>query len=1259
MKSDQEVQSRENLKSQFETRYKKLNKAQKQAVDTIEGPLLVVAGPGSGKTEILSLRVAKILKETQSLPSNILCLTFTDSASVNMRERLAKLIGQEAYRVAIHTFHSFAVDIIQKYPEFFYKGAIFTPVDPISKIAILEEIFEKLPYSNPLSSSHPEQGFVYLGDTANIIGNLKKAGITEDELDVILAQNEMQAGRVSEILSPIVEKRVSESVIAELEQARMQILKEDADIAGLANADSAQESLKGALKGIAAAEIISQKTGIHSLYKAVALSLEEALIKRAETEKNEPISKWKEKWFKKDDSNQKVFRDILSGEKMKAVAHIYREYRHIMHTRCLFDFDDMILDLISAIELNPRLRYDLQEQYQYILVDEFQDTNNAQMRIVKLIADAPVHEGHPNIMVVGDDDQAVYKFQGAELSNILNFQTIFKDVSVVNMTANYRSTQDILDIATHVIRKGEHRLENLIPQLEKTLISSNPEIKKGSIIHKVFDTSLHEFHYVSRRIRALIDQGAEPKEIAVIARKHKQLESLVPYLQGAGVPIRYEREQNVFEQPHIVQLILMARFINSLSAKDTSEADEYLPKILAFPFWQLPRMTVWNISKKAYADRKTWLECMLENEATRPIAEFFIELGERATHEALESVLDTMIGAHVQLVQESEDEEEGDGRAAGEDGEKEGTGDNGNDANKNARRDVDNSSMRDEDGKLVSPFKTYYFSKERFNHARAEYLSFLSSLRVFVRALREYKGKRGVRESLYIQDLVDFVDIHEKNNIALNDQSPFANATDAVNLLSSHKAKGLEFDTVFVLSCTDDIWAGRGLSNKITMPANMPIEPAGDTEDDQLRLFYVALTRAKRNLYLTSYKVKDDGKQSMMLRFLTTDDSTRGGADVSGKDIAAAKLGKDIDGTKVVNADDKLEKDILKKLYEPESGDEETFASNYVPETHELLTASWLLYHTPPFFGEEESLLKSLLERYQLSVTHLNNYLNVTKGGPRLFLEQNLLRFPQAKSPSGAYGSAIHKTLERFSIKLRHGGRGAGDMQNGSERATLDEVLAWFSEYLAHERLSKQDFKQYADRGASALTKFYEAKQSDFSPEDKTEVNFKDQGVILQSTGTGMEIGADGVSRSRGTDAHITGKIDRIIQMGGGKIVVCDFKTGKAKKEWAPKGEYEKIKLHEYERQLLFYKLLIDNSRDYKNMYTVSGGKLMFVEPLPNGQVVELHLDFDEEKLDRVRRLACVVYKKITELDFPDTSKDRGYGEKLEDIIAFEDSLLG
>ena len=1143
---------------QFEARYKKLNKAQKKAVDTIDGPLLVVAGPGSGKTEILSLRVAKILKESQVLPSNILCLTFTESAALNMRDRLSKLIGHEAYRVAIHTFHNFCVDIIQKYPEFFYKGAVFTPADPISQISILEDIFESLSYDNPFRVKHPEKGYIYLSDVSRAIGNIKKSGILPDEFVGIINHNKESVKIVNDILVPIFEKKIGKGTLDEV-QGVLEVLKNE---------------------GKKMAEFPSAL--FRPLIETVVISLSEAVTLCEESGKNEPISKWKAKWFKQNDFGEKVFRDELHFEKMEALSDVYKRYRDEMHRRCMFDFDDMILDVITALETHPRLKFDMHEQYQYILVDEFQDTNNAQMRILNLLTDAEVNEGRPNIMVVGDDDQAVYKFQGAELSNILNFKSIFKDVEVVTMTSNYRSTQEILDVATHIIRKGEHRLENLLPEMEKTLISSNPELVKGNIHHKEFDTSLHEYHFVSRKIKELIDSGVNAEEIAIIARKHKQLEGIVPFMQGARVPIRYEREQNVFLEPHIEQIIYISRFINTLNAKDKEEADEYLPKIVSFPFWAIPRKTIWNISRLAFKERKTWLECMLEyssdeekvNKQVKDIAGFLIELGALSKAEPLEKVLDIIIGAHVQLIADSEDEE------------------------------VIDSVLTHTDIEYTSPFKSYYFSKERFEHARAEYLSFLSSLRVFVKALREYKGKSGNNEILNIQDLIDFVDIHEKNDVKLNDESPFASARNAVNLLSSHKAKGLEFDTVFVLSCQDEVWAGKGMIKKISLPINLPLDPAGDTEDDQLRLFYVALTRAKRNLYLTSYRVKDDGAQSMKLRFLTPPE----------------------------NVDELLKHEALKKIYTPESieGKTDENSSIFTPETHELLTASWLLYHTPPFLGEEEELLRSLLEGYQLSVTHLNNFLNVTKGGPQLFLEQNLLRFPQAKSPSGSYGSAVHKTLERISIQQKFN----GTLPN------KEEVIQWFKEYLSLERLSKSDARIYQERGIKALEAFYDEKKGEFAVEDKTEVNFKEQGVIV----------GDG-----DTPAHLTGKIDRIVIQPGGLMEVHDYKTGKAKSEWKPEGEYEKIKLYEYERQLIFYKILVEHSRDYGHQYKVKRGILEFVEPMSNGHIADLILDIDAEKVERVKKLISVVFTKIMNLDFPDVST---YSQDVEGIQAFEEDLL-
>jgi len=1135
------------MKSQrlFEERYTKLNKAQREAVDNIDGPLLVVAGPGSGKTEILSLRVAKILKESQVLPSNILCLTFTESAAINMRERLAKLIGEEAYRVAIHTFHSFSSEVIQKYPEYFYKGARFAPADDLAQIGILEGIFKALPYSNPFSSFHPEQGYVFLGSVHGSISNLKKAGILPEEFRQIISANAKALDFINKNIDEIFSPRVSKDVIGKIEKFVYECeLKKE------------QEKLP---------EFISFNT----LYEAISQSLALVLSQVKENEDLKPVSKWKEKWVIKIDDDKRAHKDTKNTEKLFELADIYEKYISEMHRLALYDFDDMILDMIMAVKEYPHLRYELEEQYQYMLVDEFQDTNDAQMRLLRIITDAAVNEGRPNVMVVGDDDQAVYKFQGAELSNILNFTKIFKDVKVVTLTNNYRSTQDILDLSSHIIRKGEGRLEDILPSIEKTLIASNKDLGEGNIVHRRFSTALHQYHFVSREIAKLIVNGVEADEIAVIARKHKELEALVPYMKGAEVSVRYEREQNVFEEPHIKQLITMARFLATLSAYGKSEADEFMPVILSFPFWEIPRQKIWEISiavAKTFNPKKTWLEVMLESddEKIKSIAEFFIDLGVASLHEPAERMLDQLVGAHVPLSRESEDEDE------------------------------ETSEVEHLD-KFHSTFKEYYFSKEKFEHARAEYLTFLSSLRIFIKALREFK--KG--ETTTISDLVDFVELHEKNNIRLNDQSPFNAIDDAVSLLTAHKAKGLEFEYVFVLSCEDNIWAGRGAPKRISFPQNMPIEPVGDTVDDQLRLFYVALTRAKKHLYLTGYSKDDKGGESQKLRFL-----------LAGEDD-----------------EEVLKKAILKKVYHEaiENADDDA------PETSDVLTSSWLSYHTAPFIGGEEKLLKSLLKDYTLSVTHLNNFLNVGKGGPQHFLEQNLLRFPQAKSISGSYGSAIHAALEEF-ISYRKSRKVA---------PSKAEFCEWFLKALRYEKLQKLDFEKLSKRGVEALEIFYEAKKDSFNEKDVAEFNFKHQGVLVEG-------------------ANLSGKIDRIVYLDRDTIEVHDYKTGKSAKDWKGKDEYEKIKLYEYERQLSFYKLLVENSREFSGK-KVTRGVLEFVEPSAeyswgNKKVVDLELDIENEKVERLRKLIGIVYKKIQNLDFEDVSS---YSPDLDGIIEFEEKLLG
>ena len=151
-----------NYEEIFQTRYQNLNTEQKLAVDSIDGPVLVIAGPGSGKTELLGMRVANILRETDASPSEILCLTFTDAGVATMRKRLVTLIGETAHQVNIQTFHSLGTEIINNYPEFFFQGAIYNSIDELTQTQIIDEILGNLSLDNPLATKHPDQGYIYL-----------------------------------------------------------------------------------------------------------------------------------------------------------------------------------------------------------------------------------------------------------------------------------------------------------------------------------------------------------------------------------------------------------------------------------------------------------------------------------------------------------------------------------------------------------------------------------------------------------------------------------------------------------------------------------------------------------------------------------------------------------------------------------------------------------------------------------------------------------------------------------------------------------------------------------------------------------------------------------------------------------------------------------------------------------------------------------------------------------------------------------------
>ncbi|HVY54629.1 MAG TPA: ATP-dependent DNA helicase, partial [Thermodesulfobacteriota bacterium] len=909
--------------------------------------------------------------------------------------------------------------------------------------------------------------------------------------------------------------------------------------------------------------------GVSSVLKVLRDSLSEAFDEFNRFGKPKPLTEWKNEYTKPDDESGRVIKGCEQSEKLRALADLYSRYRARMYEKRYYDYDDMILRVIETVGKNIVLARELRERYEFILVDEFQDTNGAQMKLLSLVAGESKNGRGPNVMAVGDDDQAIYKFQGAEISNILGFPETYPDAKVITITSNYRSTPDVLEVAGYVISAAENRLVSHITYLDKNIEAANRDILPGEITSRSFPSRLHEYRWTAREIKRLIDEGKSPDDIAVIARHHSDLIDIAGQLNAEGVPVRYERSNDVLKEEHVRQLIQMSRFVSTLGRKSKDEADELLPEILSYPFWRLPRMTVWGISRTAAGtesqdgQRKKpvlWLDVMLnyEDRYVKRIADFLIYVAEASKHATLERVLDLLMGADPAQAPENEDD------------------------------DADGGT-REKTKRFESPFKEYYFGREKFERNSVVYTKFLSSLRTFIDALRDYKKT----ELLAVGDLIDFITLHEENKIPVIDSSVFVNAATAVSLLTAHKAKGLEFDTVFVISCQEDVWAKSRAASKLTFPLNLPISPAGDEMDDRLRLFYVAVTRAKSNLYLTSYEFKDNGDESSRLGFITPP---------AGEGQEDRKL-----------------KAALKAAGVSAAGD--------IPEDEEVLESSWKAYHALPLAIDEKAVLEPLLETYKLSVTHMNNFLNVKEGGPQLFFEQTLLRFPQAKSAAGAYGSAVHRVMQDIYLHVK---------SNGGTAPPIDKILAWFKEELLSERLSEDDYRTYLKQGSDNLKIFLDKKLSGFLPAHLSEVNFRDQGVVI-----------DGA-------VQLTGKIDKIVPSGDGEMTVHDFKTGKAKPDWKGTGPYEPIQLHQYKMQLLFYKILVENSRDYGGRFTVNRGVLEFVEQA-NGELIDLPLDIDREEYERTLRLASIVYNKIQSLDFPDVS---GYSPDLKGILKFEDDLL-
>lgn len=1087
----------------FAKRYASLNAAQKEAVDTIEGPVMVIAGPGTGKTELLSMRVANILKKTDTLPENILCLTFTESGASAMRERLVSIIGKDAYKVAIHTFHSFGTDVINQYSQYFYEGAYFRPADDLSRYEIIRTIFEGLGHNNVLNKKM-NGDYTYLSDSLTVISELKKSGMTSDELLEVLDANDSAIEKTEQLLGPIFAERISKSTAP--------LAKEHAG-------------------SIRAAKTDSILPGIVPLATVIADSLVHAAEQSEEDNSTKPITAWRNKWFQKDETGAFVMKSRERQVKLRAISSIYEQYLARMQEAELYDFDDMILRVVHAMEVFDELRFNLQEKYQYIMIDEFQDTNMAQMRIVNNLTNNVIHGDTPNIMVVGDDDQAIYSFQGADISNIIDFKTNYPKVHIVSLVDNYRSGETILQSAREIITQGSERLENYIEELNKNLRAQSSH-GPGTVEVYAAQSSADERHWLVEHIKNKITSGASAGDITVLTRKHHEIELLLPYFERAGVAVQYERRDNVLDLPPVILIEQLSLILIGLYLGQHKDVNALLPQLLSHAAWGIEPLTIWQLSLNAYKNHTSWLDEMALVPSLAPLHEWLITTALSIPHTPLESILDTLIG----------------------------------------------KMSSDSHSGFISPLYSYFFSSEQLDNNTEQYIRYLHALRAIRTKLRQYHPT----QTPTLLTFIEFIELHRSIGSGITSVSAGVVERNAVRLMTAHGSKGLEFDTVYIVGAIDSIWGERARSRNrlISYPENLQLAPGGDSAEERLRLFYVAATRAKKNLYI-SYSQSDEGnKPTATASFL-----------------------------------------VGSNVWRSHSIESNT-STEHLLETAEV---RWYDRFVQSDSSSLQELLAPQLQSYKLSVTHFTHFLDVTRGGPQMFLLQNLLRFPQAMSPAASYGSAIHNTLQRAHTYLA----------THNERQAIEDILHNFESALKDMHMSQSDFELYLQKGSDDLRAFLDERYNDFTTTQKTELDFANQHVMI------------------GT-AHLAGKLDLVDVLPDKTIVVTDYKTGKPSRSWSGKTDYEKIKLHKYKQQLMFYKLLVEHARDWHS-YTVETGILQFIEPTKKGDVVQLDMTFDQEELRQFEKLINAVWTRIITLDLPDITQ---YEQSLKGILAFEQDLI-
>ena len=860
----------------FDKEYKELNPQQKEAVDTVEGPVMVIAGPGTGKTQVLTLRIANILKITDARPENILALTFTDNAAANMRERLSKFIGADAYKIKICTFHSFCNDVISNYPENFNFRSELDLLDELGSYKIIRSIIDTLSFEEVYKEFTAQLDY---DEPAKLEIKLKTFAdpyfFQKDIQDQI---NQLK----KEYISPEQFKLLIFDAIDEL------------------NSDEKK---------------YNRKTG-------------------------KPTGVWKNK--------------LKVIEKNIELYGIYREYQKEMSRQQKYDFHDMINFVVQAFKTQDDLLAAHQEKFLYILVDEYQDSNGSQNEIINQLGS---WDSNPNIFVVGDDDQSIYRFQGANIANIIEFKTHYPKAKLITLVENYRSTQQILDFATQIITHNKQRLVNQLDGINKNIISTIKPADQPNVNYINFSREEIENYWIVNKINELNKTGTMLSTIAVLYKNHKDAANLIEMFDKFHIKTKLKESTNLLEDRFISNIISIFRIV----LNDTD--NENLYKLLSYDYFGIRKLDLFKL----------------------------IRYCSNTDHNLIDILLDEGILNEIKL-------------------------ENPTSLNQFAQSIIELKSIN-----LTKSF----FEFTQILLSRTGILGYLRNNKNYEqitnlnRLINFIKSKNSQDREYDLQRFVNDLEIMKTSNIKLT-----ANAielkTDAVNLMTAHASKGLQFEYVFVPSFTDKKWSNGRSHSKIKLINIKNCEDEYTENEEERRLLYVVATRTEKGLYICK-----------------SDEYISGDLKMSAKEVCQYLTEIPEQYYKAVKVEDN-QTDIKTIL--------ELSTEEYIPMD---------------FKPDEKAYLESLIKNFKLSATTLNDYIR----DPKDFLFKHILKVAEPENKTMVLGSAIHKVMEFMNRKYK----------NESTKPELDELLKIFNTSLNRHILSEKEMQEVTTEGEKIISNWYKA----------------------------------------------------------------------------------------------------------------------------------------------------------------------------------------